>query len=183
MVLTFTTYKMYGTYFNGAIYWVGEEEKFDSSAKNVYVLWRLNVANEKFEELWLPETGAIWKHTSYCGVFNGKLYISHYVTADSKYHVLMMNGKGLWELPFFINIPRFYKGSTRLDSYHFQLIKPWKDGKILCLFYSFLLVLYDTKTRKLEKLHQVKGIVKRSFRICQMDSIHFDSLPNILAGN
>ncbi|XP_008447090.2 F-box/LRR-repeat protein At2g43260-like [Cucumis melo] len=179
-----TTYKMHrhGTYFNGAIYWVGEGERSDSSAKNVYVLRRLNVTNEKFEELWLPEIGSIWKHTSYCGVFNGKLYLSHYVTADSMYHVLMMNGKGLWETPFFISIPRFYKGSTRLESNHFQLIKPWKKGKILCLFYSFLLVLFDTKSGKLEKLDYVEEEVKKSFRICHMDSIHFGSLPNILAG-
>ncbi|XP_022143297.1 F-box/kelch-repeat protein At3g06240-like [Momordica charantia] len=161
----------HSVYFNGSLYWIGKQLKHPTN-----VLYRLDIEKEELQEISFPQSGGCCS----IGVFNGSLYLTLAQGRYHAYHVWKMEEDFSWTKAFDVLLPKIYVHHRRLYDSQLQLIRACDDGKILCLISGLDLILYNSKTQRMESLTYQHLNIKKVHRI---DSFNFDSLHKILTGD
>lgn len=161
-----------GVYFNGAVYWVGEN--------GIKFICCFDVDEESFDIIALPKEAC----SVGIGLFDGNLYAALLLDEHYKFEVWTMRQECSWRKEFVIDsIPRYLELGLSGIGWMEQLqpIKTCEDGKILCLVDKFYLFLYNPKTMTMEALIGEDSDTRTYYWIHQIDSINFYSLDKILA--
>lgn len=175
-----------GVYFNGGLYWIGDVCDCDCAQS----ICRLDIENEKLEQISLPRDDGL---ADFIGVVNGSLHLTicapmEYDDNVEEYQVWKMEEDCSWIKAFGLQEPKNLRcpgfdlplQCTGIFLYNLQPIKACEDGKMLCLFVGFHLLLYDPKTQRVEVLTDQD--LNKHMCVHRIDSFNFNSLCNILAG-
>lgn len=177
--------RSHATYFNGAIYWVGNH--YNHPLQAIKVICRLDLEDYKLDQFSLPRHGLgqdYGRHyeTFLLGVLNDSLYLTFSITFRGlfyKYQVWKMEEDYSWIKVFVVpELP-----DPSLKSYHLQIIKTCEDGKILCLLRGLHLLLCDPNTGTTQLLTDTEFDISKHLRLYSIDYFNFNSISKILVGD
>ncbi|XP_038890298.1 F-box protein At3g07870-like [Benincasa hispida] len=162
-----------GAYLNGFIYWIGKEEE----KENEYAIYVLDVETEKIELSIVLEICPPLCTSKVGGMqqFNDSVYAIFLINqpTGNSIQVWRMQEKDLWIREFVVDdIPNDWNVLT--------LIKAFEDGEILCMVNFDFFCWYNPLTGRKKIITKNE---KKIRYVCQIQSLNFGYLPNILAGD
>lgn len=164
----------HGAYLNGVIYWVGKEEGKE------HVIYALDVETEQIESVAVLEVGPhSFRYNGYITTLNNSVYAHVPIigTCCTRVQVWTMQEKKSWIREFVMHdeIPK----SLIMPM---QLVKVLKDGERWFFVDGNIFCCDKTGMNiKIKSLWNSK-IETRFDGLCQIESLNFGSIQNILAG-
>ena len=164
----------HGAYLNGVIYWMGKEKG------KAYVIYALDVETEQMELVADLEVGPHnFRYNGYIATLNKSVYAYVAIVGPccTKIQIWTMQGKEGWIREFVV-----YDEVSRGLRMPMQMVKVLKDGERWFFVEGNILCCDKTGMNiKIESLWNSK-IETRFDGLCQIESLNFGSIQNILAG-